>query len=88
LALYARACKYSPAFKRSIVTFEHASDIKRLYLKTYGVPPANTRIVIRAGQPVEGRECRGRMRLTDALVPARAWVLRGQQAKRTGGKKG
>jgi hypothetical protein len=50
---------------------EHVSDITRLYIRKYGVPPANTRIFIRAWQQVEGWECRGRMRLTDALVPAR-----------------
>jgi hypothetical protein len=67
---------------------EHASDITRLYIRKYGVPPANTRIFIRAWQQVEGWECRGQMRLTDAFVPARLWVRHAQQANRTGGKKG
>ena len=52
------------------------------------MPPANTRIFIGAWQKVEGCECRGQMRLTDALVPARAWLLHGQRASRTGGEKG
>jgi len=52
------------------------------------VPPVNTRIFTRAWQQVEGWECRGPMRLTDALVPAKAWVLHGQSANRPGGKKG
>ena len=67
---------------------EHASDITRLYIKKYGVPPANTRIFIRAWQQVEGWECRGQMRLTEALVPARVWMPHGQRASRAGGKKG
>jgi hypothetical protein len=67
---------------------EHASDITRLYIRKYGVPLANTRIFIRAWQQVEGWECRGQMRLTDAFVPARLWVRHAQQASRTGGKKG
>ena len=52
------------------------------------MPPANARIFIRAWQQVEGRECRGQMRLADALVPARVWVLHGQWISRTDGKKG
>ena len=67
---------------------EHVSDITRLYIRKYGVPPANTRNFIRAWQQVEGWECRGQMPLTGALVPARVWVLRGQRAIRAGGKKG
>jgi hypothetical protein len=66
---------------------EHASDITRLYIKKYGVPPANTRIFIRAWQQIEGWECRGQMRLIEALVPARTWVLHGQRPSRTTGKK-
>ena len=38
---------------------EHVSDITRLYIRKYGVPPANTRIFIRAWQQVDGWECRG-----------------------------
>jgi hypothetical protein len=49
---------------------EHVSDITRLYMKKYGVPPANTRVFIRAWQQVDGWECRGQMQLTNALVPA------------------
>ena len=67
---------------------EHLSDITRLYIRKYGVPPANTRIFIRTWQQVEGWECRGQMHLTEALVPARVWVLHSQRASRTGGKKG
>jgi len=52
------------------------------------VPPANTRIFIRAEQQVEGWECRGPMQLIGALAPARAWVLHGQSASRAVGKKG
>jgi hypothetical protein len=66
---------------------EHVSDITRLYIRKYGVPLANARIFIRAWQQVEGWECRGQMRLTDAIVPARVWVLHGQRASRTGRKK-
>ena len=51
---------------------EHLSDITRLYIRKYGVPPANTRIFIRAWQQVEGWECRGQMHLTEALVPGQA----------------
>ena len=50
---------------------EHLSDITRLYVKKFGVPPANTRIFIRAWQQVDGWERRGQMTLTEALVPAR-----------------
>jgi len=57
---------------------EGHSDITRLYIKKYGVPPANTRIFIRAWQQIDGWECRGQMRLTQALVPARVWKLHGQ----------
>jgi len=67
---------------------EHVSDITRLYIRKYGVPPANTRIFIRAWQQVEGWECHGQMRLTDAFVPARVWILQGQRASRACGKKG
>ena len=54
---------------------KHFSDITRLYIRKYGVPRANTRIFIRAWQQVDGWECRGQMRLTDALVPVRVWGL-------------
>ena len=64
------------------------SDITRLYIKKYGVPPANTRMFIRTWQQVDGWEYRGQMRLTNALVPPRDWVLHGQRASRAGGKKG
>ena len=48
---------------------EHVSDITRLYLKKFGVPPPNTRVFIRTWQVVDGWEDRGQMHLTDALVP-------------------
>jgi len=67
---------------------EYVSDITRLYLKKYGAPPANTRIFIRAWQQIEGWECRGQMRLTEALVPARVWELHGQRPGHRGGEKG
>jgi hypothetical protein len=67
---------------------EHVSDIARLYIRKCGVPPANTRMFIRVWQQMEGWEGRRLMRLTDALVPARVWVLHRQRASRTGGKKG
>jgi hypothetical protein len=51
---------------------ECLSDITRLYIKKFGVPPPNTRIFIRVWPEVDGWECRGEMRLTNALVPARA----------------
>ena len=67
---------------------EQVSDITRLYIKKYGVPPANTRVFIRAWQQVDGWECRGQMRLTNALVPANGGVADGQRGGRAGGKKG
>jgi hypothetical protein len=84
-----KPCKLGDGFLGLLpAPVEHVSDITRLYIRKYGVPPANTRIFIRACQQVEGWECRGQMRLTDALVPARVWVLHGQRSSRTGGKKG
>jgi hypothetical protein len=77
---------------------ECISHITRLYLKKLKEPKmlkryrhtalAGSRTFIRAWQQVEGWECRGQMRLTEALVPARVWVLHGQRPSRTGGKKG
>ena len=77
---------------------ECISHITRLNLKKLKEPKklnrylhvalAGSRIFIRAWQQVEGWECRGQMRLTEALVPARVWVLHRQRASRTGGKKG
>jgi hypothetical protein len=77
---------------------ECMSHITRLYLKKLKEPKklkrylhvalAGSRIFLRAWQQVEGWECRGQMRLTEALVPARGWVLHDQRASRTGGKKG
>ena len=49
---------------------------------------ADTRIFIHAWQQVEGPKCRGQMRLTEALDPARVWVLHGHRAMRTAGKEG
>ena len=45
------------------------SDITRLYLKKFGVPPPNMRVFIRTWQVVDGWEDRGQMQLTNALVP-------------------
>ena len=45
------------------------SDITRLYMKKFGVPPPNTRVFIRTWQVVDGWENRGQMKLTNALVP-------------------
>ena len=45
------------------------SDITRLYIKKFGVPPPNTRVFIRTWQQVDGWENRGQMKLTNALVP-------------------
>ena len=67
---------------------EHASDITRLYVKKYGVPQANTRVFIRAWQQVNGWECRGQMRLTNAFVPAQDRAAAGRPGARAGGKKG
>ena len=77
---------------------ECISHITRLYLKKQKevkklkryrrVALARSRMFFRAVQQVEAWECRGQMRLTEALVPARVWVLHGQRASRTGGKKG
>jgi hypothetical protein len=51
---------------------ECLSDITRLYLKKFGVPPPDSRIFIRVWQEVDGWECRAQMRQANALVPARA----------------
>jgi hypothetical protein len=67
---------------------EHAGEITRLYVRKYGVPPPNTRIFIRAWQQVDGWECRGQMRLTNALVPPLAAVAEAQRGRPVGGKKG
>jgi hypothetical protein len=64
------------------------SDIARLYIRKYGVPPGNTRIFIRAWQQVDGWICRGQMKLCNALVPARVWALPAQPPARTGRKRG
>ncbi len=45
------------------------SDITRLYLKKFGVPPPNSRVFIRTWQVVDGWEDCGQMQLTNALVP-------------------
>ncbi len=67
---------------------KHFSNIARLYIRKYGVPPANTRIFIRTWQQVDGWERRGQMHLTDALVPARVWTLHRQPRRRVGGERG
>jgi hypothetical protein len=77
---------------------ECISHITRLYLKKLKelkklkrhrhVTVAGSRVFIRAAQQVEAWECREQMRLTEALVPARVWVLHSQRPSRTGGKKG
>ncbi len=67
---------------------EHVSDITRLYVKKYGVPPANTRVFIRVWQQVDGWECRGQMRIFDALVEPGGGAVSGQQGRRAGGRKG
>ena len=72
---YCGDCRFLGLLPASV---EGYSDITRLYIKKYGVPPANTRIFVRAWQQIEGWECRGQMRLTQALVPARVWKLHGQ----------
>ena len=47
------------------------SDITRLYIKKFGVPPPNTRVFIRTWQQIDGWENRALMQLTNALVPTR-----------------
>jgi len=47
------------------------SDITRLYIKKFGVPPPNSRVFIRTWQVVDGWEDRGQMQLANALVPIR-----------------
>lgn len=47
------------------------SDITRLCIKKFGVPPPNMRIFIRTWQQVDGWEDRANMQLTHALVPIR-----------------
>ena len=58
---------------------EHVSDITRLYVKKFGVPPPNTRVFIRTWQVVDGWEDRGQMKLTNALVPIPAAEAAGQR---------
>ena len=48
---------------------EHVSEITRLYIKKFGVPPPNTRVFIRTWQVVDGWEDRGQKQLTNDLVP-------------------
>ena len=48
------------------------SDITRLYIKKFGLPPPNSRIFIRVWPEMDGWECRGAKWQADALVPARA----------------
>ncbi len=67
---------------------EHVSDITRLYIAKYGVPPVNTRVFIRVWQQVDGWECRGQMRLLDALVKPEGGAVSGHQGSRADGKKG
>lgn len=50
---------------------EHVSDITRLYIRKFGLPPPNTRVFIRTWQVVDGWEDRGQMHLTNALLPIR-----------------
>jgi hypothetical protein len=57
---------------------EHVSDITRLYIRKYGVPPPNTRVFIRVWQQVNGWECRGQMRMFDALVQRDGGAVAGQ----------
>jgi hypothetical protein len=47
------------------------SDVTRLYITKFGVPPPNTRVFIRTWQQVNGWEHRAQMKLTNALVPIR-----------------
>jgi hypothetical protein len=47
------------------------SDITRLYIKKFGLPPPNTRVFIRTWQVVDGWEDRGAMQLANALVQTR-----------------
>ena len=67
---------------------ECLSDITRLYIKKYGVPPPNTRIFVRTWQVVDGWENKGAMQITSALVPARGGGAGGRAGARAGGKKG
>lgn len=69
------------------VPVEGMSDITRLYIKKFGVPPPNTRVFIRAWQEVNGWECRAGMRLTNALVPPRGGAADSQKRGRAVGKK-
>jgi len=67
---------------------ECLSDITRLYIKKFGVPPLNTRIFIRAWQEVDGWENRGAMQITSQLVPAQGDAGGTRRGARAGGKKG
>ena len=67
---------------------EHVSDITRLYIEKYGVPPVNTRVFIRVWQQVDGWECRGQMRIFDALVKSEGGAAGGQTGWPSGWKKG
>ena len=51
---------------------EGVSDITRLYIKKFGVPPDNSRVFIRAWQVVDGWENWALAQITDALVPTRS----------------
>ena len=66
---------------------EGMSDIKRLYISEFGVPPPNTRIFIRAWQEADGWENRGAMQITSALVPREGGTVGGQKGGRGSRKK-
>ena len=67
---------------------EHWSDITRLYVRKFGVPPRNTRVFIRVWQVVDGWENKAAMQITSALVPARRGEAGGPTGARQGGKRG
>ena len=63
------------------------SDITRLYIEKFGVPPPNTRVFIRTWQQVNGWENRALMQLTNALVPLRRAGAAGRSGGRAGAEK-
>jgi hypothetical protein len=64
------------------------SDITRLYVQKFGMPPPNTRVFIRTWQVVDGWENRAQMQLTNALVPTPGAGTGGWRRDRADGQKG
>ena len=61
---------------------------RRIKDQRYRVPLEGAQVFIRVWQQVNGWECKGGMRLFNALVPARGAGAEGRRGSRAGGKKG